>query len=146
MKFKIKYNPMPFAIALMFMPLIFAIIFSENNNLGSISLLSISFVTILSIYTSSYEITDKSLILKYMWINKEIPFEDISQLRYSGKPSTSEKWSMQKIEIMYGMYETYSIGVPQEEEKFLRILQEKCPQMKVIDRPEVEQKVIENEK
>ncbi|MFE8096171.1 PH domain-containing protein, partial [Bacillus toyonensis] len=92
-------------------------------------------LTVLSVYTSHYEITDKSLILKYMGMKKEIPFEDIRHLRYSGKPSNSPKWSLQKIEVMYGMYETYSIGVPREEEKFLQMLQEKCPQMKVMDRP-----------
>ncbi|SME49377.1 hypothetical protein BACERE00183_04294 [Bacillus cereus] len=135
MKFKIKHSPIPVAIALMFMPLIFSILFSNHNNIGSVSLMLFSLVTFLSVFTSSYEITDKSLILKYMWFNKEIPFEDIRHLRYSGKPSNSPKWSLQKIEVMYGMYETYSIGVPREEEKFLQMLQEKCPQMKVMDRP-----------
>ncbi|WP_242248101.1 PH domain-containing protein [Bacillus cereus group sp. BfR-BA-01328] len=137
MKFKIKHSPIPVAIALMFMPLIFAIIFDKHNSIGSVGLLLFSLVTFLSVFTSSYEITDKSLILKYMWINKEIPFKDIRHLRYSGKPSNSQKWSLQKIEVMYGMYETYSIGVPREEEKFLQMLQEKCPQMKVMDRLEM---------
>lgn len=137
MKFKIKHSPIPVAIALMFMPLIFAIIFSGNNTISSVSLFCISILTVLSVYTSHYEITDKSLILKYMGMKKEIPFEDIRHLRYLGKTSNSQKWSLQKIEVMYGMYETYSIGVPREEEKFLQILQEKCPQMKVMDRPEM---------
>ncbi|HHT7008319.1 TPA: PH domain-containing protein [Bacillus cereus] len=137
MKFKIKHSPIPVAIALMFMPLIFAIIFSGNNTISSVSLFCISILTVLSVYTSHYEITDKSLILKYMGMKKEIPFEDIRHLRYSGKTSNSQKWSLQKIEVMYGMYETYSIGVPREEEKFLQMLQEKCPQIKIMDRPEM---------
>ncbi|MFJ8531199.1 PH domain-containing protein [Bacillus sp. NPDC094106] len=147
MKFKTKIHPVHLFITVLFIPIILlTLYFGAHNNIGSIGLILINIITFVSIYTSSYEITDKGLVVNYIWINKEIPFEKIRHLRYSGKPSKSNRWSMQQIEVMYGMYETYSVGVPREEEEFLRMLQEKCPQMKIIDRPVMEPTIVENEK
>lgn len=147
MKFKFKLNPLHFIFAFIILTFIVCNLYLvSESKLASISLMSTSIIVLLSIYTSTYEITDKGLVVKYIWINKEIPFDEIRHLRYSGKSLKSDKWSMQRIEIMYGMYETYVTGIPKEEEKFLRILQEKCPQMKIIDRPETEQNIIGNVK
>nr|WP_243526176.1 PH domain-containing protein [Bacillus pseudomycoides] len=73
---------------------------------------SIKYNQFLFIYRSTYKITDKSLIIKYYFTNTEIPFEDIQHIKYHGKSLNSQDWSRQRLEIMYGLFNTLTVCVP----------------------------------
>ena len=64
----------------------------------------------------------------------EIPFEDIRHVKYSVKTSF-KKWTRQQLEIHYNLFDSVTTFVPLEEEKFISLLKENCPQMKVMNTP-----------
>ncbi|TKI75629.1 hypothetical protein FC699_37835, partial [Bacillus wiedmannii] len=41
----------------------------------------------------------------------------------------------QQLEIHYNLFDSVTTFVPQEEEKFISLLKENCPQMKVLNMP-----------
>lgn len=88
-----------------------------------------------SLYRSTYEITNGSLVVKYFFTNTEIPFENVRHIKYYGKQLGSKKWTRQRLEIMYGLFDTLTVCLPQEEGKFISLLKDKCPNLKVIDKP-----------
>ncbi|WP_371261905.1 PH domain-containing protein [Bacillus sp. 491mf] len=79
--------------------------------------------------------TDKSLIIKYYFTNTEIPFKDIQHMKYYGKSLHSKKWTRQRLEIMYGVFDIVTVCVPQEDAAFIHLLKEKCPNIKIISKP-----------
>ncbi len=92
-------------------------------------------VNLSSFYFSHYNITESSLVVKHGFILRtEIPFEDIRNIKYSGKNLHSKKWTKQQLEINYNLFDSVTTFVPQEEEKFISLLKENCPNMKVINR------------
>ncbi len=95
----------------------------------------LNIVNLSSYYFSHYNITEFSLIVKHGFILRtEIPFEDIRYIKYSGKTLRSEKWTRQQLEIDYNLFDSVTTFVPQEEEeKFISLLKENCPHMKVMN-------------
>jgi hypothetical protein len=94
----------------------------------------LNIVNLSSFYFSHYNITKSSLIVKHGFILRtEIPFEDIRHIKYSGKTLRSEKWTRQQLEIDYNLFDSVTTFVPQEEEKFISLLKENCPHMKVMN-------------
>ena len=84
---------------------------------------------------SHYNITESSLVVKHGFIfHTEIPFEDIRHVKYSGK-NFIQKWTRQQLEIHYNLFDSVTTFVPLEEEKFISLLKENCPQMKVMNTP-----------
>ena len=93
-------------------------------------------VNLASFYFSHYNITASSLIVKHGFILRtEIPFENIRHIKYSGKTLRSEKWTRQQLEIHYNLFDSVTTFVPQKEKKFISLLKENCPQMKVLNMP-----------
>lgn len=68
-------------------------------------------------------------------LRTEIPFKDIRHIKYSGKNFVQKKWTRQQLEINYNLFDSVTTFVPQEEEKFISLLKENCPQMKVMNTP-----------
>lgn len=94
----------------------------------------LNIVNLSSFYFSHYNVTESSLVVKHGFVfHTEIPFEDIRHVKYCGKALRSEKWTRQQLEIHYNLFDSVTTFVPQEEEKFLLLLKEKCPQMKVLN-------------
>lgn len=93
-------------------------------------------VNLSSFYFSHFNITTSSLIVKHGFIfHTEIPFEDIRHVKYAGKKLHSKKWTRQQLEIHYNLFDSVTVFIPQEEEKFLSVLKENCPHMKVLNMP-----------
>lgn len=87
-------------------------------------------------YFSHYNVTESSLVVKHGFILRtEIPFKDIRHIKHSGKKLRSKKWTRQQLEINYNLFDSVTSFVPQEEEKFISLLKENCPQMKVMNTP-----------
>lgn len=93
----------------------------------------LNIVNLSSFYFSHYNITKSSIVVKHGFILcTEIPFEDIRHIKYSGKKLRSEKWTRQQLEIDYNLFDSVKTFVPQDEEKFISLLKENCPHIKVI--------------
>ncbi len=93
----------------------------------------LNIVNLSSFYFSHYNITKSSIVVKHGFILRtEIPFEDIRHIKYSGKKLRSEKWTRQQLEIDYNLFDAVKTFVPQDEEKFISLLKENCPHIKVI--------------
>ncbi|HDX9590590.1 TPA: PH domain-containing protein [Bacillus pseudomycoides] len=137
MKFKVKQNPFHMLILLVTIFIFIALFFiQEDNNICFRFMILLNIINFLFTYKSStYIITDKSIIIKYYFINTEIPLKDIQHMKYYGKSLNSRKWTRQRLEIMYGLFDVITVCVPQEEEKFISLLKEKCPTIKIISKP-----------
>ncbi|SFJ97722.1 MULTISPECIES: PH domain-containing protein [unclassified Bacillus (in: firmicutes)] len=136
MKFKVKQNPFHMLILLVTIFLFIALFFiQETNNIYLSFMILLNIINFLFVYRSTYTITDESLIIKYYFTNTEIPFNDIQHMKYYGKPLDSNKWTRQRLEIMYGLFDILTVCVPQDEETFIRLIKEKCPNMKIINKP-----------
>lgn len=96
----------------------------------------LNIVNLSSFYFSHYNVTESSLVVKHGFLSHtEIPFEDIRHVKFSGKTFRSEKWTRQQLEIHYNLFDSVTTFVPKEEEKFIALLKENCPQMKVLNIP-----------
>ncbi|WP_459501901.1 PH domain-containing protein [Bacillus sp. C1] len=135
MKFKVKQNPIHLLILFITIFIFIALLFTQGTNSTLLICTILNILNLIFTYRSTYTITDKSVIIKYYFANTEIPFEDVQYIKYSGKSLHSNKWTRQRLEIMYGLFDTLTAGVPQEEDEFIRLLKDKCPNMKIIDRP-----------
>ncbi|ENQ3080444.1 PH domain-containing protein [Bacillus sp. WLY-B-L8] len=136
MKFKVKQNPFHMLILLVTIFVFVALFFiQEDNNVYLSCMILLNIINFLFVYRSTYTITDKSLIIKYYFTDTEIPFKDIQHMKYYGKSLHSKKWTRQRLEITYGLFNTLTVCVPQEEDKFIDLLKEKCPNIKIINKP-----------
>ncbi|HDR7952030.1 TPA: PH domain-containing protein, partial [Bacillus toyonensis] len=105
---------------------------NENSIFFTLMML-LNIVNLSSFYFSHYNITKSSIVVKHGFILRtEIPFEDIRHIKYSGKKLRSEKWTRQQLEIDYNLFDSVKTFVPQDEEKFISLLKENCPHIKVI--------------
>ncbi|HDX9580151.1 TPA: PH domain-containing protein [Bacillus pseudomycoides] len=137
MTFKVKQNPFHLLMLLVLTFFFITMFFiQEGNNIYFSCMLLLNIINFSFIYRSStYTITDESIIINYHFTNTEIPFKDIQHMKYYGKPLHSEKWTRQRLEIMYGLFNVITVCVPQEEEKFISLLKEKCPTIRIINKP-----------
>ncbi|HDR7325002.1 MULTISPECIES: PH domain-containing protein [Bacillus cereus group] len=134
MKFKAKKNPFHVIFIILFIIIFFISLFFQNENSIFFTLMMLlNIVNLSSFYFSHYNITKSSIVVKYGFILcTEIPFEDIRHIKYSGKKLRSEKWTRQQLEIDYNLFDSVKTFVPQDEEKFISLLKENCPHIKVI--------------
>lgn len=134
MKFKAIKNPFHFIFITLFIIIFFISLFFQNENSIFFTLMMLlNIVNLSSFYFSHYNITDSSLVVKHSFIlHTEIPFKDIRHIEYSGKKLHSKKWTRQKLEIHYNLFDSVTAFVPQEEEKFISLLKENCPHIKII--------------
>ena len=96
----------------------------------------LNIVNLSSFYFSHYNITESSLVVKHGFIfHTEIPFEDIRHVKYSGKKLHSKKWTRQQLEIHYNLFDSVTTFVQKKKKKFISLLKENCPQMKVMNTP-----------
>ncbi|MED3123077.1 PH domain-containing protein [Bacillus wiedmannii] len=137
MKFKAKKNPFYVIFITLFIIIFFISLFFQNKNSIFFTLMMVlNVVNLASFYFSHYNVTESSLVVKYGFILRtEIPFEDIRHITYSGKTLRSEKWTRQQLEIHYNLFDSVTTFVPKEEEKFISLLKENCPHMKVLNMP-----------
>ncbi|MBJ8113296.1 PH domain-containing protein [Bacillus cereus group sp. N6] len=137
MKFKAKKNPFHVIFITLFITIFLVSLFFQNENSIFFTLMMLlNIVNLSSFYFSHYDVTESSLVVKHGFILRtEIPFEDIRHITYSGKTLPSEKWTRQQLEIHYNLFDSVTTFVPQEEEKFISLLKENCPQMKVLNMP-----------
>ncbi|MGH1284578.1 PH domain-containing protein [Bacillus toyonensis] len=134
MKFKAKKNPFHVIFITLFIIIFFISLFFQNENSIFFTLMMLlNIVNLSSFYFSHYNITKSSIVVKHGFILRtEIPFEDIRNINYSGKKLRSEKWTRQQLEIDYNLFDSVKTFVPQDEEKFISLLKENCPHIKVI--------------
>ncbi|PHC38183.1 hypothetical protein COF09_24850 [Bacillus toyonensis] len=134
MKFKAKKNPFHIIFIILFIIIFFISLFFQNENSIFFTLMMLLNIVNLSLfYFSHYNITKSSIVVKHGFILRtEIPFEDIRHIKYSGKKLRSEKWTRQQLEIDYNLFDSVKTFVPQDEEKFISLLKENCPHIKVI--------------
>ncbi|MGH0677757.1 PH domain-containing protein [Bacillus luti] len=137
MKFKAKKNPFHVIFISLFIMIFFISLFFQNKNSIFFTLMMLlNVVNLSSFYFSHYNITASSLIVKHGFILRtEIPFKDIRYIKYSGKKLHSKKWTRQQLEIHYNLFDSVTAFVPLEEEKFISLLKENCPHMKVLNMP-----------
>ncbi|MFD3448848.1 PH domain-containing protein [Microbacteriaceae bacterium 4G12] len=136
MKFKAKQNPIHMIIFFIVIFIFIAQLFIQGlNNLFLSFLILLNIINFLSIYRSTCTITDQSIIIKHYFRDIEIPFKDIQHIRYYGKSLHSKTWTRQRLEIMYGLFDTLTVCVPQEEDRFIDLLKYKCPNIRIIDKP-----------
>ncbi|HDR7435110.1 MULTISPECIES: PH domain-containing protein [Bacillus] len=137
MKFKAKKNPFHVIFISLFIIIFFiSLLFQNENSIFFTLMMVLNVVNLASFYFSHYNITSSSLIVKHGFIfHTEIPFEDIRHVKYSGKKLHSKKWTRQQLEIHYNLFDSVTVFVPQEEEKFISLLEENCPHMKVLNIP-----------
>ncbi|MGH0563960.1 hypothetical protein COC98_13910 [Bacillus anthracis] len=135
MKFKAKKNPFYVIFITLFIMIFFISLFFQNENSIFFTLMMLlNVVNLASFYFSHYNITASSLIVKHGFIfHTEIPFENIRHVKYAGKKLNSKKWTRQQLEIHYNLFDSVTVFIPQEEEKFLSVLKENCPHMKVLN-------------
>ncbi|KAB2443643.1 PH domain-containing protein [Bacillus luti] len=136
MKFKAKKNPFHVIFITLFIIIFFISLFFQNEHSIFFTLMMLlNVINLSSFYFSHYNIMESSLIVKYGFILRtEIPFEDIRYIKYSGKKLHSKKWTRQKLEIHYNLFNSVTVFVPQEEEAFISLLKENCPNMKLMNR------------
>ncbi|PEI89720.1 PH domain-containing protein [Bacillus toyonensis] len=134
MKFKAKENPFHVIFIILFIIIFFISLFFQNENSIFFTLMMLlNIVNLSSFYFSHYNITKSSIVVKHGFILRtEIPFEDIRHIKYSGKKLRSKKWTRQQLEIDYNLFDSVKTFVPQDEEKFISLLKENCPHIKVI--------------
>ncbi|KMP35361.1 PH domain-containing protein [Bacillus cereus group sp. Bce005] len=137
MKFKAKKNPFHVIfITLFIMFFVISLFFQNENSIFFTLMMLINIVNLSSFYFSHYNITASSLIVKHGFVfQTEISFEDIRHIKYAGKKLHSKKWTRQQLEIHYNLFDSVTAFVPQEEEKFMSLLKENCPHMKVLNMP-----------
>ncbi|PFJ09304.1 hypothetical protein COD67_00085 [Bacillus cereus] len=138
MKFKAKKNPFHIILITLFIIIFFISFISfflqNENSIFFPLMMLLNIVNLSSFYFSHYNITESSLVVKQGFILRtEIPFEDIRHIKYSGKKLRSEKWTRQQLKIDYNLFDSVTTFVPQEEEKFISLLKENCPNMKVMN-------------
>ncbi|MDM5238579.1 hypothetical protein COE30_25975 [Bacillus cereus] len=135
MKFKAKKNPFHIIFISLFIVVFFISLFFQNENSIFFTLMMLlNIVNLSSFYFSHYNITESSLIIKHGFILRtEISFKDIRHIKYSGKKLRSKKWTRQQLEIDYNLFDSVTTFVPQEEEKFISLLKENCPHIKVMN-------------
>ncbi|HDX9610515.1 TPA: PH domain-containing protein [Bacillus toyonensis] len=110
-----------------------SLFFQNENSIFFTLMMLLNIVNLSSFYFSHYNITKSSIVVKHGFILRtEIPFEDIRNIKYSGKKLRSEKWTRQQLEIDYNLFDSVKTFVPQDEEKFISLLKENCPHIKVI--------------
>ncbi|CAM3847118.1 MULTISPECIES: PH domain-containing protein [Bacillus cereus group] len=137
MKFKAKKNPFHVIFITLFISIFLVSLFFQNESSIFFTLMMLlNIVNLSSFYFSHYNVTEASLIVKHGFaFHTEIPFEDIRHVKFSGKTLHSEKWTRQQLEIHYNLFDSVTTFVPKEEEKFIELLKENCPQMKVLNSP-----------
>ncbi|GAB6614935.1 MULTISPECIES: PH domain-containing protein [Bacillus] len=137
MKFKAKKNPFHVIFITLFISIFLVSLFFQNESSIFFTLMMLlNIVNLSSFYFSHYNVTEASLIVKHGFVfHTEIPFEDIRHVKFSGKTLHSEKWTRQQLEIHYNLFDSVTTFVPKEEEKFIELLKENCPQMKVLNSP-----------
>ncbi|EJQ43282.1 MULTISPECIES: PH domain-containing protein [Bacillus cereus group] len=135
MKFKAKKNPFHIILISLFLVVFFISLFFQNDNSIFFTLMMLlNIVNLSSFYFSHYKITESALVVKHGFILRtEIPFEDIRHIKYSGKKLRSENWTRQQIEIHYNLFDSVTSFVPQKEEKFISLLKENWPNVKIIN-------------
>ncbi|MGD6892186.1 PH domain-containing protein [Bacillus mobilis] len=137
MKFTAKKNPFHVIFITLFSSIFLVSLFFQNENSIFFTLMMLlNVVNLSSFYFSHYDVTESSLVVKHGFVfHTEIPFEDIRHVKFSGKTLRSEKWTRQQLEIHYNLFDSVTTFVPKEEEKFIALLKENCPQMKVLNSP-----------
>ncbi|WP_395761441.1 PH domain-containing protein [Bacillus sp. 3G2] len=137
MKFKAKKNPFHVIFITLFISIFLVSLFFQNESSIFFTLMMLlNIVNLSSFYFSHYNVTEASLVVKHGFVfHTEIPFEDIRHVKFSGKTLRSENWTRQQLEIHYNLFDSVTTFVPQEEKKFIALLKENCPQMKVLNSP-----------
>ncbi|WP_242242983.1 PH domain-containing protein [Bacillus cereus group sp. BfR-BA-01309] len=135
MKFKAKKNPFHVIFITLFISIFLISLFFQNENSIFFTLMMLlNVVNLSSFYFSHYNVTETSLVVQHGFVfHTEIPFEDIRHVKFSGKTLRSENWTRQQLEIHYNLFDSVTTFVPKEEEKFIALLKENCPQMKVLN-------------
>lgn len=77
-------------------------------------------------YTTYYILNDHTLIIRSGPINKTIEFQSITSIQKTSNPLAGPALSMQRIEIVYGLYKIAIIS-PENRDQFITILIDKCP-------------------
>ncbi|WP_242256995.1 PH domain-containing protein [Bacillus cereus group sp. BfR-BA-01379] len=136
MKFTAKKNPFHVIFITLFSSIFLVSLFFQNENSIFFTLMMLlNVMNLSSFYFSHYDVTESSLVVKHGFVfHTEIPFEDIRHVKFSGKTLRSEKWTRQQLEIHYNLFDSVTTFVPKEE-KFIALLKENCPQMKVLNSP-----------
>jgi hypothetical protein len=81
-------------------------------------------------FSTYYVIDEKNLLIKYGPFRKTVPLHTITSVRKTNNPLSSPALSLKRLEILYGKYDTALIS-PKDRDEFIKILAEKCPQMRV---------------
>ncbi|MCA1011877.1 PH domain-containing protein [Halobacillus halophilus] len=134
MKFPVKKNPILILLVLALIPLGMIGLFTEDfveGWIGLIIMIVVSIPLLWALVRSYHEITEDSLIVTFGPIIKTIPLSDIQSVSYTYNPLSSPAWTFKRIAITQSHYKTILISVPQDDEKFKKLLEAKCPSAKI---------------
>ena len=88
-------------------------------------------IFVIWLWLSTYYVIDENnLLVKYGPFKKVVPLHTITSVRKTNNPFSSPALSLKRLEILYGQYDTVLIS-PKDRDEFIKILAEKCPQMRV---------------
>lgn len=85
-------------------------------------------------YTTYYFFDDHTLVIRSGPMKKTIEFNSIKSIQKTSNPLAGPALSLQRIEIVYGMYKVAMIS-PENRDQFIAILIDKCPDAEL--KPEV---------
>lgn len=81
-------------------------------------------------FTTFYRIDTDNLIIRFGPFRKIIPLDAITSVKKSTNPLSSPAWSLKRLEIRYGKYQSIFIS-PVNREEFVNILSKHCPHVKI---------------
>jgi hypothetical protein len=88
-------------------------------------------IFVLWIWLTTYYVLDEhNLIIKYGPFQKTIPLSAIRSVKKTTNPLSSPALSLKRLEIFYGTHDVVLISPP-DRDAFIRILAERCPQLRV---------------
>ncbi len=88
-------------------------------------------LVVLLFYSISYEIDDKTLVVKiFFWFKKQIPIESITHISETYNPISSPAASLDRLEILYGKYNSIIIS-PKDRKGFIAHLKSINPDLEL---------------
>ncbi|WP_242142369.1 MULTISPECIES: PH domain-containing protein [unclassified Bacillus cereus group] len=78
--------------------------------------------------TTKYIVEEDRIMIQSGFLKKSISIKDIKTISYTKNPQAAYALSFQRLEILYGAYETELIS-PQNEMEFISLVKSKNPQI-----------------
>lgn len=82
-------------------------------------------------FTTGYTITETHLIIKSAFLHWRYPLSEIKRVRPTRNPLSAPALSLSRLEIQFRSWRSSILVSPQDQEGFLRLLRERCPEAEI---------------